>query len=359
MNEDNSGSHIDLRVPQKSRKMDQFYGLPIREGKKNHQETREGRQLYDEKVTNLHSALLTDGFLTAREAEERQQLSERKGEKTRTRALIAFVFEGHLAGLPISSAPKVAIQNQTDACRVAPAFGDANIRASLNGASFVMLPMTYLVGVMAGRSSAFFHRVSATDEDLIAVWIHFFFQGSISVIRSNSNEVTVSQSRVQCLPFRACAIMSPYLHLSIHRTSPVTSRPHPHPPHQPPSHRALYPSPHFPLPPIPSRHRILTSSLHSPQPQTHVLHHRRVSNIARVRVAVQVGDPFALGGVGVAGAYVAHLEGFEVLLRSEFVCLWSGGYGISSGRVCHWDGKGSAPSARLWGLLEQRREGKL
>ena len=39
---------------------------------------------------------------------------------------------------------------------------------------------------------------------------------------------------------------------------------------------------------------------------------------------MDVGDPFEFRGVGVAGADVAGLEGFELLLGAEFVGLGGG-----------------------------------
>ena len=59
-------------------------------------------------------------------------------------------------------------------------------------------------------------------------------------------------------------------------------------------------------------------------------------DVGCVAVAVDVGGPFVLCGVGVAGADVARLEGFELLLRAEFVGLffWAGEGGLA------WRGKG-------------------
>jgi len=49
-----------------------------------------------------------------------------------------------------------------------------------------------------------------------------------------------------------------------------------------------------------------------------------MTNIARVRVALDVGGPLEARGIGVAGADVAGLEGLELLLGAEFVCLVEG-----------------------------------
>lgn len=46
-----------------------------------------------------------------------------------------------------------------------------------------------------------------------------------------------------------------------------------------------------------------------------------MADVGGVAVAVDVGGPFVLGGVGVAGADVAGLQGFELLLGAEFVGL--------------------------------------
>lgn len=50
-----------------------------------------------------------------------------------------------------------------------------------------------------------------------------------------------------------------------------------------------------------------------------------MADVGRVRVAVDVGRPLELGGVGVAGADVAGLELLELLLGAEFVGLDLGG----------------------------------
>ncbi len=47
-------------------------------------------------------------------------------------------------------------------------------------------------------------------------------------------------------------------------------------------------------------------------------------DVRRVAVAVDVGGPFVLGGVGVAGADVARLELLQLLLGAEFVGLRGG-----------------------------------
>ena len=46
-----------------------------------------------------------------------------------------------------------------------------------------------------------------------------------------------------------------------------------------------------------------------------------MADVGRVRVAVDVGRPLELGGVGVARAHVAGLELLELLLRAELVGL--------------------------------------
>lgn len=61
-----------------------------------------------------------------------------------------------------------------------------------------------------------------------------------------------------------------------------------------------------------------------------------MSDIRSVAITVDVGCPFELCGVGVAGADVAGLKLLELLLRAEFVCLFAGevllvGFG-------RWDG---------------------
>jgi len=54
---------------------------------------------------------------------------------------------------------------------------------------------------------------------------------------------------------------------------------------------------------------------------THVQHHARVALEGGVRVAHDVGGPLMLGGVGVTGADVFVLQGFELLLCAEFIGL--------------------------------------
>lgn len=57
-----------------------------------------------------------------------------------------------------------------------------------------------------------------------------------------------------------------------------------------------------------------------------------MSYIARIAVAMDVGGPFVLCCVGVAGADVARLELLELLLGAEFVCLVGRlGVGIGGG----------------------------
>ncbi len=46
-----------------------------------------------------------------------------------------------------------------------------------------------------------------------------------------------------------------------------------------------------------------------------------MADVASQAIAVDVGGPFELGRVGVAGAHVAGLELLELLLRAEFVGL--------------------------------------
>lgn len=54
-----------------------------------------------------------------------------------------------------------------------------------------------------------------------------------------------------------------------------------------------------------------------------------MANVAGQAVAVDVGRPFELRGVGVAGADVAGLQLLQLLLRAEFVGLEEG---VSAGR---------------------------
>jgi len=61
--------------------------------------------------------------------------------------------------------------------------------------------------------------------------------------------------------------------------------------------------------------------LRLPKPYAQITQHGRVSNVRSVAVAVNVGRPLELCGVGVSGADVARLEGFELLLGAEFVGL--------------------------------------
>ena len=77
-----------------------------------------------------------------------------------------------------------------------------------------------------------------------------------------------------------------------------------------------------------------------------------MADVAGVGVAVDVGDPFEFGGVGVAGADVARLEGFELLLRAEFVGLGggvSGGGGGGFKRGGGGEGRGNVPWL-WWGV---------
>lgn len=53
----------------------------------------------------------------------------------------------------------------------------------------------------------------------------------------------------------------------------------------------------------------------------HVVKERRVTLVAGVGVARNVGRPLVLGGVGVTGADELVLEGFELLLGAQFVGL--------------------------------------
>jgi hypothetical protein len=53
----------------------------------------------------------------------------------------------------------------------------------------------------------------------------------------------------------------------------------------------------------------------------HIAQHRWMSNIGSVRVAVNIRCPLELGGICVACADVACLQGFELLLGTEFVSL--------------------------------------
>lgn len=56
-----------------------------------------------------------------------------------------------------------------------------------------------------------------------------------------------------------------------------------------------------------------------------------MADVGSVGVAVDIGHPFEFGGVGVAGADVAGLEGFELLLGAEFVCLFWREGGVNEG----------------------------
>ena len=56
-------------------------------------------------------------------------------------------------------------------------------------------------------------------------------------------------------------------------------------------------------------------------------------NVRRVAVAQDVADPFVARCVGVAGADVAGLEGFEVGCVAEFVGLECGSVSFGSGRM--------------------------
>jgi len=67
-----------------------------------------------------------------------------------------------------------------------------------------------------------------------------------------------------------------------------------------------------------------------------------VPDVGRVAVAVDVGRPFVLCGVGVAGADVAGLELLELLLGAEFVGLGGGGGGVSGEGKGKWGGDGRA-----------------
>lgn len=93
-----------------------------------------------------------------------------------------------------------------------------------------------------------------------------------------------------------------------------------------------------PPPPPPNPHNTNTHLNHHPphllprlpHPHRHIRQQRRVPDIRRVAVAVDVRGPFVFGGVGVAGPDVARLELLELLLRAEFVGLgwgleWGGG----------------------------------
>jgi hypothetical protein len=55
------------------------------------------------------------------------------------------------------------------------------------------------------------------------------------------------------------------------------------------------------------------------EPNAHVLQERRVPDVAAQRVALHVGHPFELCGVGAADADEARLLGFKLLLGAEFV----------------------------------------
>lgn len=49
-----------------------------------------------------------------------------------------------------------------------------------------------------------------------------------------------------------------------------------------------------------------------------------MADVGGVRVAVDVGGPFVLGGVGVTCADVTGLELLQLLLSAEFVGLYGG-----------------------------------
>lgn len=72
------------------------------------------------------------------------------------------------------------------------------------------------------------------------------------------------------------------------------------------------------------------------EPNSHVLEQRRVSDVARVAIAGNVGSPFELGGVGVAGPDVARLELLKLLLGAEFVGLCEG-LGLGLRKAGHKD----------------------
>jgi hypothetical protein len=79
---------------------------------------------------------------------------------------------------------------------------------------------------------------------------------------------------------------------------------------------------------------------------TYILQHRRVSDKGRVGVALDVGRPFVFCCVGRAGADVARLQGFELLLGAEFVCHCLGGRCVGEfagralrGRLEWWCGR--------------------
>jgi len=73
-----------------------------------------------------------------------------------------------------------------------------------------------------------------------------------------------------------------------------------------------------------------------------------VPDVRRVAVAVDVGRPFVLCGVGVAGADVAGLELLELLLGAEFVGLGGGG-GVSGEGKGKWGGWEGVPLWVGWG----------
>ena len=58
-----------------------------------------------------------------------------------------------------------------------------------------------------------------------------------------------------------------------------------------------------------------------PHSDRHVAQERRVPNVRGVAVAVDVGGPFELGGVGVTGTDVACLQLFKLLLSTQFIGL--------------------------------------
>lgn len=134
------------------------------------------------------------------------------------------------------------------------------------------------------------------------------------------------------------SISSPSINPPIPTTSPV---PNPHPSSL--THQAHQPSPTthhsvLHIRRLPHRlHHLLNQ--HQPrllpalaQPQTHVTQQRWVADERTVAVAHDVGRPLELRRVGVAGADVARLEGFELLLLAEFV-----GHDFSGRGFVRWE----------------------
>ena len=72
-----------------------------------------------------------------------------------------------------------------------------------------------------------------------------------------------------------------------------------------------------------------------------------MADVRGVGVAVDVGDPFELCGVGVAGADVARLQGFELLLGAEFVGLGGGGL-VGGGEGGGGKGRGRGGDVPWW-----------